>query len=99
MANEAGKRPVPLGPHSEWARNVLAAGRCRIQLRETVYQLDEPALMPARKARDVPRPVRRVMDLPGFEYLDLRTVRATPGALAPAATEQFASEATRPPAG
>lgn len=38
---------VPLGAQSEWARNVLAAGRCRIQLHDEVLELDEPALVPA----------------------------------------------------
>ena len=31
----------PLGDHSEWARNVLAAGHCRLQLRDVVYELDD----------------------------------------------------------
>ena len=28
---------VPLGSHSQWARNVLAAGHCRLQLHDVVY--------------------------------------------------------------
>ena len=34
---------VPLGWQSHWARNVLTAGHCRLQLHDIVYDLDEPA--------------------------------------------------------
>jgi len=30
------------GPEDHWVRNVRGAGHCRLQLHETVYQLDEP---------------------------------------------------------
>ena len=38
--------PVPLGAGSQWARNVVAAGRARLQLHEVLYDLDGPALIP-----------------------------------------------------
>ena len=78
---------VPLGPHSEWARNVLAAGHCRLQLRDLVYELDEPTMIPAGADPDLPWAVRRAMSALGFEYLTLRSFGANPGLLEPAATD------------
>ncbi len=76
---------VPLGDHSEWARNVLAAGHCRLQLRDVVYELDEPTMIPASDALDLPRPVRAALRGLGFEYLRLRTFFTSPGVLEPTA--------------
>ena len=64
---------VPLGMESQWARNVLAAGHCRLHLHGTVYDLDEPAMMPGAKATDLPRLVRRIMGALGVQYLRLHT--------------------------
>ena len=88
---------VPLGPHSEWARNVLAAGHCRIQLHDVVYDLDEPTMIAARDADDLPSAVRGLMAALGFEYLKLRTFGSTPeGALEPAVADRAASDADDP---
>ena len=38
---------VPLGMRSEWARNVIAAGHCRLLLHDQVFDLDEPAMVDA----------------------------------------------------
>lgn len=67
---------VPLGTRSEWARNVIAAGHCRIHLHDQVFDLDEPAMVDARDANDLPGPLRRVMSALGFKYLDLHTLAA-----------------------
>jgi deazaflavin-dependent oxidoreductase (nitroreductase family) len=75
---------VPLGPHSQWASNVLAAGHCRLQLHDVVYDLDEPTMVAAADVADLPAAIRRVMTTLGFEYLVLRTFRMTPGTLEPA---------------
>jgi hypothetical protein len=69
---------VPLGAQSEWARNVLAAGHCRMHLHDQVYELDEPALVEADRATDLPWPVRRAMAALGFRYLELRTFAVHP---------------------
>ena len=91
---------VPLGPHSEWARNVLAAGHCRLQLHELVYDLDEPAMVPASDVDDLPLAVRGVMRALGFQYLKLRTFGLNPGSLepeeAPVAADVQAPEAAGP---
>ena len=75
---------VPLGPHSEWARNVLTAGHCRLQLHDIVYDLDEPALVPANDVDALPTAVRKGMAALGFEYLTVRTFDSKPGSLEPA---------------
>jgi hypothetical protein len=54
---------VPIGEGSEWARNVLAAGSCRLVIGET------PAEVP-----DLPRPIRALFEWLGFRCLRLRTV-------------------------
>lgn len=72
---------VPLGTQSEWAKNVLAAGCCRLQLHEQVYELDEPKLVRADEVQDLPGLARGVMGALGFRYLTLRTVNVTTGAL------------------
>lgn len=74
---------VPLGPHSEWARNVLAAGHCRLQLHEQIYDLDEPATLLAGDVGDLPLVVRGLMRILGFQSLKLRTFAVKPGALEP----------------
>ena len=78
---------VPLGPQSQWARNVIAAGHCRLQLHETVYDLDEPRMVPAADADALPWAVRRLMAALGFEYLTLRTFATSPGSLEPVTVE------------
>jgi hypothetical protein len=74
---------VPLGAHSEWARNVLAAGHCRLQLHGVVYDLDEPTIVRPSEVVDLARPVRLAEAGLGFQYLKLRTFAANPGTLEP----------------
>ena len=74
---------VPLGPQSHWARNVLAAGHCRIHLHGQVFDLDEPVMVAAAEAESLPWVIRRLMTALGFEYLYLRTFATRPGDLEP----------------
>ena len=67
---------VPLGTQSEWARNVLAAGRCRIGLHEQIYELAEPSFVSPSELTDLPRVLRAAMAALGFRYLMLETVVA-----------------------
>lgn len=84
VATETGFRiGVPLGERSEWARNVLAAGHCRMQLHDVVYELDEPALLAASEIPEIAPPVGWVLDLLGFEYLFLRRFAEAAGRLEP----------------
>lgn len=77
---------VPLGAESQWARNVLAAGRCQMHLHEEVYDLDEPAVVSAAEEANLPWLVRRIMGSLGFQYIHLRTFavsRESPSLVAP----------------
>jgi hypothetical protein len=82
---------VPLGARSEWAQNVLAAGHCRMQLHDTVYELDEPVLLAAGEIPEIPTPVAAVLDRVGCEYLLLRRFAEAPGRLEEAAVEPGAT--------
>ncbi len=81
---------VPLGSQSQWARNVIAAGHCRMQLHDRVYELDEPVLLAPDELPDVPAPVAAILALLGFEYLLLRTFADHPGQFD--ATDEMAGE-------
>ncbi len=87
---------VPLGAHSEWAHNVQAAGHCRLQLHEVVYELDEPTLIPASEVDALPWAVRRFIGALGFQYLTLRTFAQNPGTLEPLAAEAVMPEPAAP---
>lgn len=83
---------VPLGQKSQWARNVLAAGHCRMQLHDTVHELDEPVLLAAGELPEIAAPAAWILDRLGFQYLLLRRFAERPGSL-----EQVADET--PPTG
>jgi hypothetical protein len=72
---------VPLGMRSQWARNVIAAGHCRLLLHDLVFDLDEPAMVEAGQAQDLAWPLRRVLEALGFQYLNLRTFASHSGSL------------------
>lgn len=74
---------VPLAEKSEWAKNVLAAGHCRLQLHDVVYELDEPAMISPSEVADLQRPVRWMEERLGFTYLRLHTFAQHPGTLEP----------------
>jgi deazaflavin-dependent oxidoreductase (nitroreductase family) len=72
---------VPLGRKSEWARNVLAAGRCRVQPHEQVHEFAGPRFVSPSELTDLPRALRAVMAALGFRYLTLETVAVEPGTI------------------
>ena len=72
---------VPLGVQSEWARNVLAAGGCRMQVGGTVHDLDAPALVSPAVVADIPGPISAFMEWLGFRYLVLHRRAEHPGRL------------------
>ncbi len=80
MPTEDGfKFVVPLGIAVAVGQNVLAAGHCRIQLHDTVYDLDEPVLLDPteiRTCRDRPPGPRPAI---GVKYLLLRRFAERPG--------------------
>ncbi len=79
---------VPLGSKSQWARNVLAAGHCRMQLHDTVYDLDEPVLLAAGELNEIAAPAAWILDRLGIQYLLLRRFAERPGALDVVAEEE-----------
>jgi deazaflavin-dependent oxidoreductase (nitroreductase family) len=72
---------VPLGSASQWARNVVSAGHCRLQVEATVHELDEPLLVVPSAVDRLPRPATLVMDWLGFRYLVLRQFAEHAGTL------------------
>jgi hypothetical protein len=74
---------VPLGERSEWSKNVLAAGHCRMQLHDVVIELDEPVLLAASEVSEIAAPLAMVLDRLGVEYLFLRRFAEAPGRLPP----------------
>lgn len=78
---------VPLGVESQWARNVIATGHCRLQVGDIVHELDEPRLVVPSSVEGLPAPATRVMDWLGFRYLVLRQFAAGEGSLESPATE------------
>ncbi len=85
---------VPLGMRSEWARNVIAAGHCRLLLHDQVLDLDEPAMVDAGRAQDLPWPLGRILAALGFQYLNLRTFASHPGSLEMAEEDAFEVDAS-----
>jgi len=74
--------PAPLGVGSQWAQNVVAAGRARLQLRETLYELDQPELITITEAGLVAPRLAAPLDHMGWRYVRLRLVASVPGTFA-----------------
>jgi hypothetical protein len=72
---------VPLGLESHWARNVLVAGHCRMQLGEVVYELDQPMLVSPLLIDGLPPMAQRMLEWLGFRVLTLRRFAAAAGTL------------------
>jgi deazaflavin-dependent oxidoreductase (nitroreductase family) len=55
------------GRESEWVRNVIAAGGCKIETRGVQYHLSSPAILHDPTRRRFPVPVRIVLRLIGAD--------------------------------
>jgi hypothetical protein len=74
--------PAPMGVGSQWARNVLHAGRARLQLHDTLYELDEPRLIGVGETGFFAAPIAAPFDRMGWRYVRFHvvaTARATFG--------------------
>ncbi len=74
--------PAPLGVGSQWARNVLDAGRARLQFHETLYELDQPELITVSDAGMFPPQIAGPFDRMGWRYLRMHRVAEVPGTFA-----------------
>jgi hypothetical protein len=74
--------PAPLGVGSQWARNVLATGRARLQLHETLYELDRPEMITVTEAGLVAPQLAAPFDHMGWRYVRLHLVTSVPGTFA-----------------
>ncbi len=83
---------VPVGESSQWARNVLAAGHCRLILADRVVELDEPVLRAPSDVPDLARPMRALFGWLGFRYLELHTL----GGVSAASVERDVAEPATP---
>jgi deazaflavin-dependent oxidoreductase (nitroreductase family) len=81
FAGEFAYLPLTFGPDADWARNVHAAGACRLQVHETVYELDEPSEIPAAEHPAVPEALRPLMERRGRRYVRLHVASRRPGRL------------------
>jgi deazaflavin-dependent oxidoreductase (nitroreductase family) len=61
------------GPASDWVKNVLAAGECRLRTRGRGLYLTDPRLFHDETRRTLPRPVQAILGLVGVtDFLELR---------------------------
>jgi deazaflavin-dependent oxidoreductase (nitroreductase family) len=72
---------MPLGAASQWGRNVIAAGHCRMQRGGVVIELDSPRIVNPRDVEGMPALPARLMSWLGFRYLLLRRFDERPGTL------------------
>lgn len=88
---------VPLADRSEWARNVMAAGHCRLELRGIIHELDEPVMLDPADVEGIVGPVRWATSSLGFRYLRLHRFAEAPGTLGAAdAAEERRDEPGEP---
>lgn len=81
--------PLPYGEASQWAKNVIVAGHCRLRAHGTVYELDEPQIVPATDDPKLAKTATQVADWLGIEYLRLH--RCTEHEEAPAREPEAAA--------
>jgi deazaflavin-dependent oxidoreductase (nitroreductase family) len=81
---------MPLGSASQWGRNVVTAGHCRLQRGETVLELDTPRVVDPTDVKGIPDLAARAMSWLGFRYLLLRRFDEHEGTLETPARESGA---------
>ena len=93
--------PLTYGSNVHWVNNVRKSGHCRIQLHETILELDEPAIVGVSDNPTVPSPLRGRLQRSGRQYLRLHILERVPGTFDRdgAAPGVLPAEPTLPPAG
>ena len=70
--------PLPYGDDVDWVKNVRAAGHTRLQWHETLYELDEPAVLDASENPMLAPRVTAALDRLGRRYLRLHVLEHVP---------------------
>lgn len=70
--------PLAYGADAQWVRNVMAAGRARLQIHDTIVEVDRPEIVGGADALSLGPAVRRFAARMGYRYLRLRTVASMP---------------------
>ncbi|WP_327119857.1 nitroreductase family deazaflavin-dependent oxidoreductase [Nocardia sp. NBC_01730] len=65
------------GPESDWVRNVLAAGGCRLEARRRCYEVDTPRVYRDESASDMPPFIRFMLRtvIKAPDFLSVEVVR------------------------
>ena len=71
--------PLAYGADAQWVRNVLASGWARLQIHDTIVEVDHPEIVGGAEALSLSPAVRRFAARMGYRYLRLRTVATMPG--------------------
>ncbi len=85
--------PLPYGADVQWVQNVMAAGHCRMQLHERVYELDEPRIVPGDEVEEFTPAGRAFARWIGAKYLALHRLSDVAGTFAPLADATGTPEA------
>ena len=78
--------PAPLGVGSQWAQNVLHAGRARLQLHDRLYDLDAPELITVEASGMFPSAIAAPFDRMGWRYVRLHVTASAPATFGPHAS-------------
>lgn len=73
--------PLPYGTDVQWVRNIKAAGHCRLGLHATIFDLDEPVIIPATDNPMLPPRLQALLARRGRSYLRLHILDQAPGIL------------------
>ena len=77
--------PLPYGPEAHWPKNVLAAGRARLEYRGRIYELVNPRPVGWAEIEDLPRSDALIGRLIGGRFLVADIASVTEGGFEPAA--------------
>jgi hypothetical protein len=71
--------PVPYAEGGQWPRNVLAAGCCRLQFRDSIYSLSNPRVVEGALIEDLPKSEALIGRVTGGRFLLLDVESVAPG--------------------
>jgi len=82
VADDHAYIPLPYGSEVDWSRNVRTAGHCRLQVHDTIFELDEPAIVDVGQNELLPQALRGPLQRVGSQYLRLHILDRAPGTFA-----------------